>query len=102
MFAKLSYLDIIWLVIGFSGQILFSMRFILQWIYSEKYRKSIIPISFWYFSLLGGITLLAYANSSPQAISTSGYSFYFCTPGGCFQGRDRTGPWLPPHPAGSI
>ena len=75
MFAKLSYLDIIWLVIGFSGQILFSMRFILQWIYSEKYRKSIIPISFWYFSLLGGITLLAYAIHKKDPVFIAGQLF---------------------------
>jgi lipid-A-disaccharide synthase-like uncharacterized protein len=51
----------IWLGIGFLGQALFSMRFLVQWIHSERQRKSIIPVAFWYFSLLGGITLLAYA-----------------------------------------
>jgi len=50
-----------WLVLGFLGQALFSMRFLIQWIYSEKHKKSIIPIAFWYFSLAGGITLLSYA-----------------------------------------
>ncbi|MCI0508241.1 MAG: lipid-A-disaccharide synthase N-terminal domain-containing protein [Gammaproteobacteria bacterium] len=53
--------EIIWLVIGFSGQALFSMRFIAQWIASEKQKKSIIPVAFWYFSIAGGITLLSYA-----------------------------------------
>lgn len=51
----------IWLGIGFVGQGLFSMRFIIQWIYSEKVKKSVIPLAFWYFSVLGGATLLAYA-----------------------------------------
>jgi lipid-A-disaccharide synthase-like uncharacterized protein len=51
----------IWLVIGFIGQALFSMRFILQWIKSEKEKKSVFPIAFWYFSIAGGITLSAYA-----------------------------------------
>jgi len=37
------------------------MRFIIQWIKSEKEKKSVIPIAFWYFSLLGGTTLLSYA-----------------------------------------
>jgi len=50
-----------WLVLGFLGQALFSMRFLIQWIYSEKHKKSIIPDAFWYFSLAGGLTLLTYA-----------------------------------------
>jgi len=50
-----------WLIIGFLGQFFFSMRFIIQWIKSEKEKRSVIPIAFWYFSLLGGTTLLAYA-----------------------------------------
>lgn len=51
----------IWIAIGFVGQGLFTGRFLIQWIYSEKKRKSIIPTAFWYFSLVGGVTLLAYA-----------------------------------------
>ncbi len=50
-----------WLILGLAGQALFSMRFLIQWIYSEKNKKSIIPHAFWYFSLAGGLTLLAYA-----------------------------------------
>ena len=50
-----------WLVVGFLGQAFFSTRFIIQWIFSEKHRRSVIPIAFWYFSLAGGATLLAYA-----------------------------------------
>ena len=51
----------IWLGIGFLGQALFSMRFLIQWIATERIRRSIVPVAFWYFSVLGGITLLAYA-----------------------------------------
>ena len=51
----------LWLVIGFLGQGLFSARFIVQWITSERERKSVIPIAFWWFSLAGGTTMLAYA-----------------------------------------
>ncbi|MBC2850156.1 lipid-A-disaccharide synthase N-terminal domain-containing protein [Cetobacterium sp. 8H] len=51
----------IFLIIGFVGQGLFSMRFIIQWIASEKAKKSIIPFSFWIFSLFGSILLLIYA-----------------------------------------
>ena len=51
----------IWLAIGFAGQVFFSMRFFIQWLYSEKKGRSVVPIAFWYFSLLGGLTLLCYA-----------------------------------------
>jgi lipid-A-disaccharide synthase-like uncharacterized protein len=50
-----------WLAVGFCGQGLFSMRFLVQWISSERHKRSIIPVAFWYFSLAGGVTLLAYA-----------------------------------------
>lgn len=50
-----------WLVIGFLGQALFSMRFILQWVKSEREGRSVIPVAFWFFSLAGGVVLLAYA-----------------------------------------
>lgn len=52
--------DIIWLTIGLAGQTLFMMRFIVQWLHSEKHKKSLIPVSFWYFSLGGGIIVLLY------------------------------------------
>lgn len=51
----------VWLAIGFAGQGLFSARFLVQWLTSERVRKSVIPIAFWYFSLAGGVTLLSYA-----------------------------------------
>lgn len=50
-----------WIVVGFVGQALFSARFIVQWLASERVRRSIVPKAFWYFSLAGGATLLAYA-----------------------------------------
>lgn len=52
--------DIIWLSIGLVGQSLFMMRFIVQWIHSERHKKSLIPVSFWYFSLIGGVIVLLY------------------------------------------
>jgi lipid-A-disaccharide synthase-like uncharacterized protein len=51
----------LWLIVGFAGQALFTMRFVVQWVQSERQRRSVIPIAFWYFSLAGGITLLSYA-----------------------------------------
>ncbi len=50
-----------WLAVGFSAQLMFSMRFIVQWIASERARASIVPETFWYFSLFGGALLFAYA-----------------------------------------
>lgn len=52
---------LIWVIVGFVGQALFSMRFVVQWLASERMKRSIIPHAFWYFSLAGGVTLLAYA-----------------------------------------
>jgi lipid-A-disaccharide synthase-like uncharacterized protein len=49
------------LAIGFIAQFMFSMRFTVQWIVSGKARASIIPETFWYFNLFGGLLLLAYA-----------------------------------------
>lgn len=51
----------VWLAVGFVGQALFTMRFFVQWLQSERMRRSVVPEAFWYFSLLGGATLLAYA-----------------------------------------
>ena len=50
-----------WLGIGLAGQTLFSMRFLVQWLASERAHRSVIPRQFWYLSLAGGLTLLAYA-----------------------------------------
>jgi len=50
-----------WLMFGFVGQLMFTMRFIVQWIASEKKKESVIPVAFWYFSLAGGLIVLTYA-----------------------------------------
>jgi len=50
-----------WIILGFIGQAMFTLRFLIQWIASEKKKQSVIPASFWYFSLGGGLILLAYA-----------------------------------------
>lgn len=52
---------IIWIAIGFAGQALFSARFIIQWLASERARRSVVPKAFWYFSLAGSLVLLSYA-----------------------------------------
>ena len=50
-----------WLSVGFLGQAFFSSRFIVQWIASERKKESVVPVSFWFFSIGGGTTLLIYA-----------------------------------------
>ena len=51
----------VWLAVGLLGQAFFSMRFLVQWIVSERKKESVIPVSFWFFSIGGGLTLFAYA-----------------------------------------
>jgi len=51
----------IWMCLGVVGQALFSGRFLVQWIASERTGRSVLPVAFWYFSLLGGTALLIYA-----------------------------------------
>ncbi len=53
--------EMLWLSVGFLGQAFFSMRFLVQWIASERKKESVIPVSFWFFSIGGGLTLLIYA-----------------------------------------
>lgn len=53
--------EVIWLSVGFAGQACFFMRFFIQWISSERQKRSVIPIAFWYLSIAGGIILLTYA-----------------------------------------
>jgi len=63
-----------WLVVGFIGQALFGMRFLIQWIISEKRGESIIPLAFWYFSIGGSIILLSYAIHKQDPVFILGQS----------------------------
>jgi lipid-A-disaccharide synthase-like uncharacterized protein len=56
-----SWLEFWWVVFGLFGQLLFTARFLVQWVASERAGRSIIPLAFWYFSIGGGLTLLTYA-----------------------------------------
>lgn len=53
--------EFVWVIIGLGGQLLFTARFLVQWIASERVGRSIVPLAFWYFSLGGGIVLFTYA-----------------------------------------
>ena len=57
-----------WAVLGFLAQALFSARFLVQWIASERARRSIIPVAFWWFSIAGGILLFVYALSRKDPV----------------------------------
>ncbi len=65
----------IWVAIGLLGQAMFSMRFVLQWLASEKQKKSVIPITFWYFSIAGSLILLSYAIYRRDPVFILGQSF---------------------------
>lgn len=56
-----SWFEFWWVVFGLGGQLMFSGRFIVQWIASERAGRSVIPLAFWYFSIAGGVILFAYA-----------------------------------------
>lgn len=50
-----------WVVFGFLAQGIFFLRFVVQWLVSERHRQSIVPLSFWYLSIAGAILILIYA-----------------------------------------
>jgi lipid-A-disaccharide synthase-like uncharacterized protein len=60
-FQDQSTTDLIWIGLGFFAQFLFMMRFVVQWIASERAKRSVMPELFWYFSIGGGVLLLAYS-----------------------------------------
>ena len=50
-----------WVLLGYLAQVMFTMRFVVQWIASERAGKSVMPTAFWIFSIGGGLLLLVYA-----------------------------------------
>ena len=56
-----SWAEFAWVAFGLGGQLLFTGRFLVQWIASEKAGRSVVPVAFWYFSMGGGLVLLTYA-----------------------------------------
>jgi lipid-A-disaccharide synthase-like uncharacterized protein len=70
----MSAAETIWVIIGFFGQGLFFMRWVVQWFKSEREGESTIPLSFWYFSLIGGLITLAYAIYRRDPVFIAGQS----------------------------
>ena len=69
--------ELIWVMVGLGGQLMFMARFLLQWIATEKARRSVIPISFWWFSIAGAAILLAYAIYRRDPVFILGQSLGF-------------------------
>jgi lipid-A-disaccharide synthase-like uncharacterized protein len=64
----------VWLAIGFFGQGIFFMRWVVQWLASERSATSHVPVAFWYMSLLGGLITLAYAIYRRDPVFIAGQS----------------------------
>ena len=64
--------DGFWLVLGFMAQGLFAARFLVQWLTSERAHASVIPVSFWYLSIVGSAMLLVYAIHRRDAVFIAG------------------------------
>jgi lipid-A-disaccharide synthase-like uncharacterized protein len=63
-----------WLALGLIGQAVFSARFLLQWVYSEYKKESVMPLAFWYMSIAGGAMLLCYALYKHDPVFIAGQS----------------------------
>ena len=64
-----------WVALGFIAQLMFTGRFLVQWIASEKQGKSVIPVAFWLFSIAGGLLLFAYALHRLDPVFIFGQAF---------------------------
>jgi lipid-A-disaccharide synthase-like uncharacterized protein len=64
-----------WVLMGFVAQGLFTMRFLVQWIASERAGRSVIPLAFWIFSIGGGLMLLIYALYRRDPVFIAGQAF---------------------------
>ncbi len=64
-----------WVVLGLIAQLLFTARFVVQWIASERAGHSVIPLAFWVLSIFGGLLLLVYALYRKDAVFIAGQAF---------------------------
>ncbi len=61
-----------WTLFGFSAQFVFFLRFVIQWLASEREKKSVVPIGFWYLSIVGSIMILVYAIKREDPVFIAG------------------------------
>jgi lipid-A-disaccharide synthase-like uncharacterized protein len=66
-----------WVILGMMAQLLFTARFVVQWIASERAGHSVIPVAFWIFSICGGALLLVYALYRKDVVFIAGQAFSF-------------------------
>ncbi|MCZ7656641.1 MAG: lipid-A-disaccharide synthase N-terminal domain-containing protein [Xanthobacteraceae bacterium] len=80
-----------WVLVGYVGQALFTMRFVVQWVASERAGHSVIPLAFWVFSIGGGLTLFGYALyvADPVFILGQGFGVFVYLRNLYFVLRDR-------------
>ena len=80
-----------WVALGFLAQALFSARFLVQWIASERAGKMVMPIAFWFFSIGGGVLLFGYALyiRDPVFILGQGFGVFVYVRNLYFELRDR-------------
>lgn len=86
-----------WVALGFLAQALFSMRFLVQWIASERAGRSVIPLAFWLFSIGGGVLLLVYSlwRRDPVFIAGQGLGLFIYLRNLYFVLRERHDPAVP-------
>jgi len=65
---------VLWTALGFTGQFIFGLRFVVQWIASERRKRSVVPVVFWHLSILGTIILLAYSIHKMDFVFIAGFS----------------------------
>src|SRR5437660_530872 len=80
-----------WVMIGYVAQIMFTMRFVVQWIASERAGRMVVPIAFWFFSIAGGVLLFVYALyiRDPVFILGQGFGVFVYGRNLYFELRDR-------------
>jgi lipid-A-disaccharide synthase-like uncharacterized protein len=89
------------LAVGFAGQVLFSLRFIVQWLASERAARSVVPVHFWYLSIAGGAMLFLYAlyRRDPVFVLGQGLGlFVYVRNLWLIRREKRSAPLAPPEP----
>lgn len=72
--------ELIWMIVGIFGQLMFASRWFVQWIVSERAKRSIVPVIFWFISIIGGTISLVYAiylESVPFIMGQAGGLFVY-------------------------
>ena len=64
-----------WKVVGWTGNAIFSSRFLVQWWATEKHKRVVVPAAFWWLSLVGSGCLLAYGISKRDSVFILAYAF---------------------------